>query len=175
MEDLVVLVVCGVSGAGKSTVGRKLARRLDWQFQDADDFHPLVNVEKMRRGQPLGDEDRDPWLVALGSLIEQHLRQCAPLVLACSALKAAHRDRLGIDQHRVVSVFLDGPRELIAERMTRREHFMPPSLLDSQLETLEPPRAGIRVTVDATPDAVVRQILSALSNVVFVRPEDLSN
>lgn len=163
METVVALVVCGVSGAGKSTVGRLLARRLGWDFFDADDFHPPANVEKMHRGVPLTDADRRPWLDALRALIARAADEGRPLVLACSALKATYRDRLGIDQQRVVSVFLDGPKALIAERIRGREHtFMPASLLDSQFEALEVPQAGIRVSIDTPPEQVVERILAAL-------------
>jgi len=162
METLVALVVCGVSGAGKSTVGSLLAQRLGWAFFDADDFHPRSNVEKMRRGEPLTDTDRGPWLDALRALIERAEDDGQPLVLACSALKAAYRDRLGIDQRRVVSVFLDGSKRLIAARLAGRAHtFMPASLLDSQFEALEPPAGGIRVTIDAPVEVIVDRILAA--------------
>jgi len=163
METIVALVVCGVSGAGKTTVGTLLAQRLGWAFFDADDFHPPANVEKMRRGEPLTDADRGPWLDALRALIERAEDEGQPLVLACSALKADHREQLRIDQCRVTSVFLDGPRHLIAERIAGRTHtFMPASLLDSQFEALEPPAGGIRVTIDAPVGVVVDRILAAL-------------
>jgi len=162
METIVALVVCGVSGAGKTTVGSLLAQRLGWAFFDADDFHPPANVEKMRREEPLTDADRGPWLDALRTLIERAEDEGRPLVLACSALKATHRERLGIDQCRVVSVFLDGPKQLIAERIADRAHtFMPASLLDSQFEALEPPAGGIRVTIDAPVGVIVDRILAA--------------
>jgi len=165
MEAPVVLVVCGVSGAGKTTVGSLLAKRLERDFFDADDFHPPGNVEKMRRGEPLDDADRAPWLDALRDLIECCVRQGRPAVLACSALKAAYRDRLGIDQRRVVSVFLHGPEALIATRIAGRDHgFMPASLLRSQFEALEAPAGGIHVDVDAAPDAVVARIVAAIAS-----------
>lgn len=163
MENVLALVVCGVSGAGKTTVGRLLAARLDWDFVDADDYHPPANVEKMRRGEPLTDEDRGPWLAALRALIEHGAAEDRRLVLACSALKAAYRDRLGIDQERVVSVFLDGSQALIAARIAERAHgFMPASLLESQFDSLESPSRGIRVSIDAEPGTVVERILAAL-------------
>jgi carbohydrate kinase (thermoresistant glucokinase family) len=165
METPPVLVICGVSGAGKSTVGRLLAERLGREFHDADDFHPPANVAKMRRGEPLSDVDRGPWLDELRGLIERCAREGRPAVVACSALKAAYRDRLGIDQRRVVSVFLRGARDLIAERLAGRRHdFMPASLLDSQFEALEPPAGGIHVEVDAPPDAIVERIVAALAH-----------
>jgi gluconokinase len=163
MDRARVVVVCGVSGAGKSTVGRLLAERLGCDFYDADDFHPPANVAKMRRGEPLTDVDRAPWLDALGELVDRGVREGQGLVLACSALKAAYRGRLGIDQERVVSVFLDGSKDLIAERIAARSHeFMPASLLDSQFDALEPPLAGIRVGIEAVPDVIVDRIVGAL-------------
>lgn len=165
MEEILALVVCGVSGAGKSTVGRLLARRLGWDFLDADDFHPPGNVQKMRRGEPLTDRDRGPWLDTLRRMIDRRVREGRPAVLACSALKASYRNRIGIDQRRVVSVFLAGSRDLIAARIARREHaFMPASLLDSQFDSLEPPSGGVRVPVDTEPEEVVERVLAALGD-----------
>lgn len=167
MEAPVALIVCGVSGAGKSTVGRLLARRLGWEFHDADDFHPPANVDKMRRGEPLTDADRGPWLESLGELTRRCVSENRPAVIACSALKAAHRDRLGIDQQRILSVFLDGSRDLIATRIASRAHaFMSTSLLDSQFDALEPPVNGIRVGIDAAPQAVVADIVAALGEFI---------
>jgi carbohydrate kinase (thermoresistant glucokinase family) len=163
MAAPLVIVVCGVSGAGKSTVGRLLAGRLGWDFRDADDFHPAANVAKMSRGEPLSDADRAPWLDVLQDLIARALHEDRPLVLACSALKGAYRERLGIDQDRVLSVFLEGGRELIAARVGGRRHdFMPASLLDSQFAALEPPAGGIRVGIDAEPDVIVDRIVAEL-------------
>lgn len=163
MDQALVVVVCGVSGAGKSTVGRLLAQRLGWDFYDADDFHRPHNVQKMRRGEPLTDADRRPWLDRLGELVQRCVRERRAAVLACSALKSAYRDRLGVDQCRVVSVFLHGSKDLIAGRIAGRGHeFMPAALLDSQFEALQPPSTGIRVQIDAAPDVIVDRILAAL-------------
>ncbi|MGE0623472.1 MAG: gluconokinase [Pseudomonadales bacterium] len=171
MEAVVALVVCGVSGAGKSTVGGLLAQQLGWDFFDADDFHPPANVAKMRGDEPLTDEDRGPWLDALHALIERHAAEGRRLVLACSALKEAYRARLGIDQQRVISVFLDGSKSLLAARLAKRTHtFMPASLLDSQLEALEVPRDGIRIAIDTTPETAVQRILAAIEG-PSTRPE----
>jgi carbohydrate kinase (thermoresistant glucokinase family) len=117
----------------------------------------------MRRGEPLTDHDRDPWLDTLREVIERRVREGRPAVLACSALKASYRNRIGIDQQRVVSVFLNGPKDLIATRIANREHaFMPASLLDSQFDSLEPPSGGVRVPIDTSPEGVVEHILAAL-------------
>ncbi|MDZ7783888.1 MAG: gluconokinase [Halioglobus sp.] len=153
------LVVCGVSGAGKSTVGRLLATRLEVPFFDADDYHPLANIQKMRSGTPLTDEDRIPWLRRLASLIEQQ----NSLVLACSALKQSHREILGIDQANVFAVFLQGSREVIAARMAERNHeFMPAALLESQFEALEPPVDCVSVCIDQSPGEICAEILDQL-------------
>src|SRR5579884_1235439 len=130
-----IVVVMGVSGAGKTTVGRALAAALGWPFVDADDLHPAANVEKMRRGQPLDDADRAPWLAAVASTI----RSMRDGVVACSALKRAYRDLLRVrDDVRFVYLAVD--EKVLAARLAARQgHYMPPSLLPSQLATLEPP------------------------------------
>jgi len=156
----VIIVVLGVSGAGKSTVGRQLAAQLGWRFLDGDDCHPETNVRKMQQGFPLTDEDRRPWLLALADLIAQHRQRREPLVLACSGLKQRYRDLLGIDQRDVRSVFLHGAPDLIAERLQTRSHdFMPASLLRSQFEALEPPSDAFDVDVGATPQAICAAIV----------------
>jgi gluconokinase len=129
------VVVMGVSGSGKSTVGAALADALGIPFVDGDALHPAANVAKMAAGIPLDDADRAPWLDAIGALLAR-----GPVVVACSALKRAYRDRLRAAAPSLVLVFLDGSRELLADRMAARPgHFMPPALLDSQLATLERP------------------------------------
>lgn len=138
-----VVVLMGVCGCGKSTVGRQLSKQLGWEFFDGDDFHPRANVEKMASGRPLDDEDRRPWLEALRELIDRRLDDETPSILACSALKRAYRRALGTERPEVLLVHLAGSRELLAERLASREgHFMPEHLLDSQLETLEAPSQG---------------------------------
>ena len=154
-----ILVVMGVSGAGKSTIGKLLAGRLGWGFLDADEHHPPENVAKMKAGIPLTDEDRWPWLQKLNLL----LRAEQDAVLACSALKQAYRNRLtdGIANARVV--FLRGDIELIRARLSDRKHrYMPASLLDSQFAALEPPVNAIVVDVSADPETCVAAILESL-------------
>ena len=154
-----ILVVMGVSGAGKSTVGKLLAGRLGWPFLDADEHHPPQNVAKMAAGTPLTDDDRWPWLQKLNLL----LRRESSAVLACSALKQSYREKLtdGIAESRIV--FLRGSIELIRSRMKQRQHrYMPASLLESQFQTLEPPARAIEIDVAADPEACVAQILSGL-------------
>lgn len=159
-----LLVVMGVSGAGKSTVGRLLADRLGLPFRDADDFHPPRNIAKMRRGEPLGDDDRLPWLEAIGAHLAAHRARGA--VVTCSALKRAYRDRLRAAAPGLRFLHLHGERALIAARQAARQgHFMPPSLVASQFATLED-TAGeadvIGLDVAAAPEDIVAAALAAL-------------
>lgn len=152
------VVLMGVAGSGKTTVGRALARELGWEFYDADDLHPPANVEKMARGVALDDDDRGPWLEALRELVRACLARGAGAVLACSALKERYRRALLVDG-RVRLVYLKGDYKLIAERLkNRRGHFMRPQMLDGQFAALEEPAEGVRVDVSATPEEIVRAI-----------------
>lgn len=156
-------VVMGVAGSGKSVIGAALARALGMPFLDADDLHPADNVARMRAGIPLTDADRAGWLDAIAVRLSAATRAGAGLVVACSALKRAYRDRLRAGAPTVRFVFLRGDRELIAARLgQRRGHFMPPALLDSQLATLEEPDADERawtVDVSQTPERIVGDLL----------------
>ena len=135
-----IIVVCGVAGVGKTTVGQLLAEELSWDFYDADDFHPTRNIAKMRRGIPLTDDDRAPWLFRLRQLIEHCLNAEISAVFACSALKKGYRDRLRVSDD-VEFVFLCGSRTRIAAQLQeRRGHFVDPAILDSQFDDLEEPR-----------------------------------
>lgn len=150
------IVVMGVSGAGKSHVGRNLADRLGWRFADADDYHPAANVAKMRAGEPLDDTDRQPWLDALNELLKG---SGEPLVLACSALKASYRDTIRGDLTDVAFVFLNGSYEAIAGRLESRQgHYMPASLLRSQFEALEPPADALELDCLLPPAELVDRI-----------------
>jgi len=163
-----VVVVMGVSGVGKTEVGRLLAAQLGAAFHDADDFHPPANVARMRAGVPLTDDHRAPWLAALRTLVEATLAGTdgPGIVLACSALKHAYRERLGGGLPGVRLVHLDGDKELIRSRITSRVgHFMPASLLDSQWATLErpgPDEDPLVVDVAATPEVITDRIVAAL-------------
>lgn len=160
-----ILILFGVSGAGKTTIGRLLSERLGWHFEDADDYHPPANRQKMRSGSPLTDEDRKPWLKVLHARIEEFIARGDNAILACSALKQKYRDslvaRFNPDQFRFV--LLDAPRDLLRERMQRRHHpFMNPNLLDSQLATLEVPADAWRISVCGTEEEAVEQLLGKL-------------
>jgi len=157
------LVVMGVSGSGKSTIGEKLAQRLGWSYEDGDKFHPLSNVAKMSAGQPLTDEDRWPWLQAIANEIDRVCQARGHAVIACSALKRAYRDILVHGRPEVRIIYLQGTQDLIADRLAlRKGHFMPPGLLASQFKTLEPPDASenpVTVSIDAPVETIVDDIV----------------
>jgi gluconokinase len=158
-----VVVVMGVSGAGKSTVAALLAERLGWDFAEGDRFHPAANVAKMAAGEPLSDADRRPWLAAIARWIDGELVAGRRGVVTCSALKRSYRDQLR--RPGVLFVYLEVPPAELARRLARRAgHFMPPSLLDSQLETLEPPGPDEdAVTINAgDPAKELARIIAAL-------------
>ncbi len=157
-----VILVMGVSGAGKSTVGRALAERLNGRFVDGDDYHSAASVAKMRGGDPLTDEDREGWLRTLRARMDTWLLEEGIVVLACSALTERIRDVLGADREGVHVVHLSGTKELIAERMRDREHFMPAALLDSQFALLEPPKRALDLDVSLSPEELVATILDGL-------------
>jgi gluconokinase len=154
----VVILLMGVSGSGKTTIGSRLAHQLGWEFADADDYHPAANVNKMRNGIPLTDVDRAPWLDALRSLIADWIVREASAVLACSTLKQAYREVLRVDQ-RVRVVYLKASTELIAERLLeRRGHYMKKEMLESQLATLEEPEDTVTVDASRAPEEIVQEI-----------------
>ena len=151
-------LIMGVSGSGKSTVGAALAAALGCRFLDADDFHPAANIEKMRRGEALSDEDRQPWLAALCAQLQQ--RRAEPWVLACSALRNQAREQLRSVAPAMRVAHLHGSRELIAERLARRQHaYMPASLLDSQFSALEAPHAAFLLDIRHPVAQLVRDLL----------------
>jgi len=162
----IVVVMMGVSGVGKTTIGTLLAERLGWGYAEGDSYHPPANVEKMRAGTPLDDADRGPWLAAIAADIDRWRAAGQGMVVACSALKRRYRDVLIGERADVRLVRLAGEEALIRARMEKRtDHYMPPSLLLSQLATLEPPapdEAAITVEVTQEPERCVDRILSAL-------------
>ena len=158
-----IILLMGVSGSGKSTVGRLLADTLGWTFCDADDLHPPANLEKMRQGIPLEDTDRMPWLQLLADRIDGWLLHGTDAVMACSALRESYRRMLVPDPTRVRVVHLTGDFSLIEARLrTRSGHFMPPALLRSQFEALEAPADAIVVDVALPPEEIVARIVGAL-------------
>jgi gluconokinase len=158
-----IILLYGVSGCGKSTVGRLLAAQLNWIFLDADDYHSAANIEKMRNGTPLNDADRWPWLDLLAAKLTELQAQGQSAVLACSALKPAYRQRLGVDECHVRSVLLTGSPALLAARLALRQHaFMAASLLQSQLVTLEPSAASLMVDINQSPEAIIHSMIETL-------------
>jgi carbohydrate kinase (thermoresistant glucokinase family) len=157
------VILMGVSGSGKSTVGASLAQRLECPFLDADDFHPAANVEKMKHGIPLNDEDRMPWLRRLHEELEHRLGSGASVVLGCSALKESYRKILEEGLSRIDFVFLDVDQVTLTERLgKRKDHFFPKELLESQFAALEMPSDAIVVDARLPFQDVVEQILNAL-------------
>ncbi|WP_374383195.1 gluconokinase [Dongia sp.] len=159
-----IILVMGVSGSGKSTVGAALAKALGAEFLEADTFHSPQNIAKMSAGIPLDDSDRWPWLDAIGAALDRSVLENRSVVLACSALKQSYRERLlppGRRDGKVI--FLQGGADLIADRMNGRSgHYMPPTLLPSQLATLEPPKDAIVIDIAQGPEAILKEILATL-------------
>ena len=165
-----IVVLMGVTGSGKTTTGKALAKRLGWQYAEGDDYHSEANRQKMHAGIPLTDEDRAPWLATLHDLLEGWQRSGTSGVLACSALRQRYRDQLaaGIDPAALRFVLLDAPRAVLQQRLQqRRGHYMNPALLDSQISTLEQPNfepgsGTLRVSVVQPLDDVVQAIVTGI-------------
>ena len=161
-----IVIIFGVSGAGKTTVGKLLARDLGWHFFEADDFHPAANIEKMRSGHPLTDKDRWPWLQRLRQQIERSLAAGENAVLACSVLKRIYRDRLRVSDE-VKFVFLRGDHALVERQLrSRHGHFMNPALLQSQFDDLEEPQQDenvLTIALGPTPEEIVERIRAKLN------------
>lgn len=157
-----VILIMGVAGSGKTTVGRELAAALGWPFADADDFHSAANIAKMSAGEPLDDADRAPWLAALRAFIDARLACGENAVLACSALKAAYRDQLIAGRGGIKPVLLHGARELLRTRLAGRAgHYMKPAMLDSQLAAFEPPATALILDIRHPPAELVAEIRAA--------------
>jgi gluconokinase len=159
------LVFMGVSGSGKSTAARAVQQRLGWELAEGDDFHPAANIEKMSAGRPLGDADRLPWLEALAAWTRERDTAGTPTLMTCSALRRSYRDILRRGGEHTFFVHLHGDKGLMLERMGSRDHFMPPSLLESQLDTLEPladDEAGLVVDPVVPPQEIADHVLTRL-------------
>jgi carbohydrate kinase (thermoresistant glucokinase family) len=161
-----VLIIMGVSGVGKTTIAGALSRKLGWPLRDGDEFHPPANIAKMQAGRPLDDADRRPWLEAIAGWIDGRRNSGAPGIVTCSALKRRYRKIILGDRDRVRLIFLKGEEALIRARLDKRKgHFMPPTLLPSQLAALEEPQADegpITVCVEQSPEAICALVLAAL-------------
>jgi carbohydrate kinase (thermoresistant glucokinase family) len=154
------IIFMGVSGCGKTTIGKMTAEILGVPYYEGDEYHPQENVDKMSSGIPLDDDDREGWLQRLSDLIQEKLAEGESGVLSCSALKKKYRDRLSVDPERVHFVYLKGDYQLIQERMqVRKNHYMPPELLKSQFETLEEPENILTLHIDQPPQTIVEQVL----------------
>jgi gluconokinase len=157
------VIVMGVAGSGKTTVGEMLAQRLGWNFYDADAFHPAENIAKMANGTPLDDADRAPWLAALHALIATSLKENRPAVLACSALKESYRQQLLEGNEGVQIVYLKGSYDLIWSRISEREdHYMKPEMLQSQFDALEEPANALTIAVSLSVSEIVEEIVERL-------------
>lgn len=157
-------IVMGVSGSGKTSVGKLLAGHLGWDFYDADDFHPAENLAKMANGIPLNDSDRHPWLRSLHDLISVNLQKNQPCVLACSALKESYRHQLLQGNSNVQLVYLKGSYDLIWSRMSARSnHYMKPRMLQSQFEVLEEPADALTIDITPSPEEIVREVLKQVT------------
>jgi gluconokinase len=163
MRPIRFFIVMGVSGSGKTSVGKALAKHLRWDFYDADDFHPSENVAKMANGIPLDDSDRAPWLAALHDLISFSLKQNKSGVLACSALKERYRQQLMNGHDGVQLVYLKGSYDLIWSRMeTRTDHYMKPHMLHSQFEALEEPSNALTVDISLSVEEILQFVIKQI-------------
>src|SRR5258708_16739322 len=159
------IILMGVAGSGKTVVGSRVAKRLGWLFLDADDFHPPANVEKMKRGIPVDDNDRAPWLDRMRSELRRQIDEGHSVLLACSALKDSYRETLRDHLPEVRFVFLDVNRNTLLERLQKRQaHFFPKELLDSQLATLEAPHDAFVVNSHGPTEGIMNSAVSALSH-----------
>jgi gluconokinase len=153
----------GVEGTGKTTIGKMLAEKLGWKFYDADDYHPVANIEKMRNGIPLDDEERRPWLNEIRNLINSSLNRNEPSIIACSALKNSYREFLKQNKEQIIFVYLKGDKNTISKRLaSRKGHFAGTQLLESQLRTLEEPEGVITADISKRPEVIADSIIEKL-------------
>lgn len=158
-----IIVLIGVTGSGKSTVGRLLAQQLGWKFYEGDDLHPAVNLQKMRRGLPLTDEDRKPWLKAIQNAIRAAIENRENVVVACSALKESYRNMLQVEGE-VIFIYLRANSPLIHQRLKKRTgHFMNPVLIQSQFDTLEEPKQAVQIDAALPAAEIVQRIRHELA------------
>ncbi len=158
-----IIIIMGVSGVGKTTIGKLLAESLQWEFRDADNFHSIENVEKMRGGIPLSDAERKPWLQDLQTAIKHWLQENKNVVLACSALKDSYRQFLVLDSDRTKLIYLKGSYQLIQQRLHERQnHYMSEKLLSTQCETLEEPSDAIYMDIVEPPQVIVQNLRTVL-------------
>ncbi|MDJ0518006.1 MAG: gluconokinase [Trichodesmium sp. MO_231.B1] len=164
-----IIIIMGVSGAGKSTIGKLLAKYLNWDFFDGDSFHSQANIKKMSNGIPLNDADRIPWLIEMRNAIEQWLAENQNIILACSALKKAYRHILITNPQNIKIVYLKGSFDLFAQRLrARKNHFMKLEMLQSQFDVLEEPKQAIIVDAAKSPEEIVNDIIQKLCIVEFL-------
>lgn len=166
MKNGNIVILMGVSGSGKSTIGKRLSERQGWYFIDGDDYHPKENIRKMSSGIPLSDENREPWLNTLNGFMHEYLDADKPLILACSALKQKYRDslRAGFGNADVTYVYLKGNYELIQNRLqSRAGHYMKPEMLCSQIKILEEPEDAIVINISENLDDIVEEIVTILN------------
>lgn len=161
-KNFAAIIVMGVSGCGKTTVGRLLAERLGWTYIESDEYHSPVDIEKMSSGIPLNDEDRWPWLKRLHDVLFDHSEKNQSVVLACSALKQSYRDLLVSGLDNIFFVFLKGDFELIQQRMRKRQHYMKADMLHSQFDALEEPQNAMIMDIQQSPEKIMEKILTQL-------------
>lgn len=159
------ILIMGVSGSGKTTIARQVSQKLNFQFLEADGFHPKENIEKMSQGKPLNDLDREPWLIAISEALTE--LEGKGFVLACSALKESYRELLQKGLEKPLFIFyLEGSFEQILERMSKRkDHFMPETLLKSQFDTLEIPQGAVRINIENSPEVITEIIIEKIKEI----------
>lgn len=159
-----ILIIMGVSGTGKSTIGKSLSQKLGWPYFEGDDFHPEENVKKMREGFPLNDDDREPWLQILRELILKQIKEKQSAIFSSSALKEKYRRTLAGENKEIHFVYLAGSYELIMGRLQQRDHeYMPSTLLTSQFEALEEPQQAIKISIDQQVEEIIEEIIQKIS------------